>query len=96
MKNSNHLIQPKTLLRYQENGKIAGTVLRFSETKHTQKLTNCHRDLYANCKICFQPVRNNAKLGHFRRMQNIFVFKTCFPYSADVKPTVNKNWFDFF
>ena len=27
--------------------------------------------------------------------KNIPVFKNSFPYSADVKHTVNKNWFDF-
>ena len=37
-----------------------------------------------------------SKLGHFRNRQNIFfVFKNGFPYSADVKPTVNKSRFDF-
>ena len=34
-------------------------------------------------------------LGIFEIGKNIFVFKNDVPYSADVKPTVNKNWFGF-
>ena len=37
-----------------------------------------------------------AKLWHFRNRQNIFfVDSNSLPYSADVKPKVNKNRFDF-
>ena len=36
-----------------------------------------------------------AQLGHFRKGKNIFVFQNSLTYSADVKPTVNKNQFDF-
>ena len=36
------------------------------------------------------------KLGHFGKGQNYFCLQNSFPYSADVKPTVNKNHFEFF
>ena len=34
-------------------------------------------------------------LEHFRNRQIYFCFQNSIPYSADVKPTVNKNQFDF-
>ena len=36
-----------------------------------------------------------AKLGYFINGKNISVYKNSFPYSADVKPTVNNYRFDF-
>ena len=36
-----------------------------------------------------------AKLGNFRKRHKYFCFKSSFPCSANVKPTKNKNWFDF-
>ena len=37
----------------------------------------------------------DAKLGHFRKGQKIFQLIKQFSYSADVKPTVNKNRFKY-
>ena len=42
-----------------------------------------------------QSGHTDAKLGHYRNRQIYFCFQNAYPYSADVKPTINKNWFQF-
>ena len=47
-------------------------------------------------KKSLDKLNTYAKLGHFlKKAKNLPAFKNSFPYSADDKPTVNKNWFDF-
>ena len=42
-----------------------------------------------------QKTLDKLNTGILDTGKNIPVFKNSFPYSADVKHTVNKNWFDF-
>ena len=35
------------------------------------------------------------KLGHFRKWQKDYCLQNSFSYSADVKPIINKNRFEF-